>query len=48
VVFFSSLINEQMIEKCKSVGGTDWVSKPDIAGIVRRLDNLTGALGVET
>ncbi len=47
VVFFSSLINEQMIEKCKSVGGTDWVSKPDIAGIVRRLDNLTGALGNE-
>jgi two-component system, chemotaxis family, chemotaxis protein CheV len=38
VIFFSSLINEQMIYKCKSVGGNAWVTKPDITGIMDLLD----------
>jgi two-component system chemotaxis response regulator CheV len=38
VIFFSSLINNQMILKCKAVGGTGWVTKPDVPGILKLLD----------
>jgi len=38
VIIFSSLINEQMVEKCKGVGADDWVSKLKVADLVSALD----------
>jgi two-component system chemotaxis response regulator CheV len=38
VVMFSSLINEQMAEKCRSVKADDWISKPQIAELISLLD----------
>lgn len=40
VVVFSSLINDHMIEKCKSVGADDWSSKPKIGLIFDLIDRL--------
>lgn len=40
VVVFSSLINEQMILKCKSVGADDWASKPKIELIINLIDRF--------
>lgn len=40
VVFFSSMINDQMMAKCKSVGGDAAFSKPQINHIVGCIDNL--------
>jgi two-component system chemotaxis response regulator CheV len=40
VVFFSSMINDQMMAKCKSVGGDAAFSKPQINQIVGCIDNL--------
>jgi len=41
VIFFSSLINDQMVHKCQSVGGNDWHTKPNIGKIIESIDNLT-------
>jgi len=38
VIIFSSLISEQMIEKCKGVGADGWVNKLEVADLVRILD----------
>jgi len=40
VIMFSSLITEQMKEKCKVVGANDWVSKPASNDLVSKLDAL--------
>lgn len=40
VVVFSSLINDHMITKCKSVGADDWGSKPKIELIFDLIDRL--------
>lgn len=40
VIVFSSLINNQMIEKCKSVGANGWGSKPKVDMIVEIIDRL--------
>jgi two-component system chemotaxis response regulator CheV len=38
VVVYSSLINEQMIAKCKSVGATAYMSKPQVTKLVEVID----------
>ena len=43
VVFFSSLITEQMLSKCKSVGGNGAYSKPQINQLVGEIERLVGA-----
>lgn len=40
VIVFSSLINDQMIHKCKSVGANGWGSKPKVNLIVDIVDRL--------
>lgn len=40
VVLFSSLINEQMAAKCRSVKADDYISKPQIAELIERIDKL--------
>lgn len=40
LIFFSSMISEEMKSKCKSVGGTDAFSKPEIHKIVALIDSL--------
>lgn len=40
VVFFSSMINDQMAQKCKSVGGDGHMTKPQINNLVHLLDEL--------
>lgn len=40
VIVFSSLINEQMIHKCRSVGADTWCNKLEIADLVHTLDNI--------
>ena len=43
VVVFSSLINDQMIEKCKSVGADDWGSKPKIELVIDLIDRFVAS-----
>lgn len=38
VVMFSSLINEQMAAKCRSVKADDYISKPQIAELIELID----------
>ncbi|MCL1947817.1 MAG: chemotaxis protein [Chitinivibrionia bacterium] len=38
IIMFSSLITEQMIAKCKSVGAGDWVTKPESNELITKLD----------
>jgi two-component system, chemotaxis family, chemotaxis protein CheV len=40
VIMFSSLINEQMIAKCKSVGADGYVTKPEMNKLITMLDNV--------
>lgn len=40
VVFFSSLIDDQMLEKCKAVGGDGAFSKPQINFLVESIESL--------
>ena len=40
VIVFSSLINDQMIEKCKSVGANGWGTKPKVNLVVQIIDRL--------
>ncbi len=40
VVVFSSLINSQMVAKCKSVGANGWGSKPKVDLVVEIIDRL--------
>ncbi len=40
VVMFSSLIDPQMIEKCKQVGANDQITKPQIGTLVQMMDKL--------
>lgn len=40
IIMFSSLIDDQMKEKCKSVGATDQISKPQIIDLVNILDKF--------
>lgn len=42
VIIFSSLINEQMIQKCQDVGADDHVTKPRMGMLVSMLDRLLG------
>ena len=39
-IMFSSLINEQMIRKCKSVGADSYIAKPDMNKLVNMLDEM--------
>ena len=39
-VVYSSLINDQMAAKCKSVGANAWMSKPEIDKIVHLIDQF--------
>ncbi|MBX7143768.1 MAG: chemotaxis protein [Oligoflexia bacterium] len=41
-VFFSSMVNSEMQEKCSSVGGDAAFSKPQIHEIVAKIDKLLG------
>jgi len=41
IVIFSSLINDQMIEKCKTVGADHYVSKPEVNKLTRYLNRLS-------
>ena len=38
IIMFSSLIDTQMKEKCKEVGATTQVSKPELDELVRIMD----------
>ena len=40
VIMFSSLINEQMLFRCKSVGADDSITKPEMNKLVAMLDRL--------
>lgn len=40
VVMFSSLINDQMAEKCIQVGADNYISKPKMDDVVKWFDNL--------
>lgn len=40
VIIFSSLINNQMIEKCRNVGADHYVSKPEVNELLRFLNQL--------
>lgn len=40
IIVFSSLINEQMIRKCQSVGADGWGAKPKVDLIVNIIDTL--------
>lgn len=40
VIMFSSLINKQMLTKCKSVGADDSITKPEMDKLVTMLDRL--------
>lgn len=42
-VFFSSLITEQMLAKCRAVGGNGAFSKPQIDILVGEIDKIIGA-----
>lgn len=42
VVMFSSLINEQMIDKCRSVGAERYVTKPETNALISYLDEFAG------
>jgi len=44
VILFSSLINEQMVRKCKRVGADAQVSKPEMKKMIATID---GVLGLE-
>ena len=37
---FSSLINDQMAEKCIQVGADSYISKPKMDDVVKWFDNL--------
>ncbi len=48
VIMFSSLINEQMAEKCRSVGADAYISKPEFAKLVGLIDqNCLGAAAAQ-
>jgi len=38
IIMFSSLINDQMISKCESVGADDYISKPEMNKLISILD----------
>ncbi len=40
ITMFSSLINRQMIEKCKSVGADNYVTKPEVNKLIHILDEF--------
>lgn len=40
VIMFSSLINKQMAEKCKSVGADGFITKPEIGHLVELIDKF--------
>lgn len=40
VIMFSSLIDPQMIEKCRQVGANDQITKPQIGTLVKMMDKL--------
>lgn len=42
VIMFSSLINSQMIEKCRKVNADNYVTKPETTELVKILDKLCG------
>lgn len=42
VIIFSSLIDEQMADKCKEVGANGYITKPEITRLVGMLDELMG------
>ena len=39
-IIFSSLINEQMVLKCKSVGADSYITKPETNKLVSILDEI--------
>jgi two-component system chemotaxis response regulator CheV len=42
VIMFSSLINEQMIRKCKRVGADGHITKPEMRRMISCIDNVLG------
>ncbi|KPA16976.1 Chemotaxis protein CheV [Candidatus Magnetomorum sp. HK-1] len=42
VILFSSLINEQMIKKCKQVGADGQISKPEMKKMITYIDEILG------
>jgi two-component system chemotaxis response regulator CheV len=44
-VVFSSLINEEMSLKCKSVGADAEISKPELGSLVELIDKIASSLG---
>ena len=42
ITMFSSLINRQMIEKCKSVGADNYITKPEVNKLIHILDGFCG------
>ena len=45
IIVFSSLITEQMSIKCRSVGATDFATKPNIGELVSRMDHALRLAG---
>jgi two-component system chemotaxis response regulator CheV len=41
IIMFSSLIDEQMKDKCRSVGATDQITKPEIHNLINMIDAMT-------
>ena len=41
VCIFSSLITNEMAEKCKQVGATSWLTKSNLAGLIEKIEELT-------
>ena len=44
-IVFSSLINDEMALKCKSVGADAQMSKPELGSLVEIVDNIVASLG---
>ena len=42
VIIFSSLVNEQMIQKCKEVGADGYTTKPQVNDLLQKMDKLLG------
>lgn len=47
VVIFSSLINDQMIAKCKNVGADRYVAKPEANALIKYLDEFCELVSVQ-
>lgn len=40
VIIFSSLVNDQMITKCRKVGANAWITKPELNQLIKLVDEI--------